>query len=551
MVRAAALVALVAGVATGGCAVTGGDGGSGEGTRPAPAPLAVVLDSSGSMALEDAPGPRIDAARGAVRTLLDALPEDSRLGLVTYGADSREEDGPDSCGDISVAVDLGPVDRTGVEGAVDALTPGGWTPIGRALETAAGLLPADGSDQQIVLVSDGESTCEPPPCEVARRVAGERPGLTISAIGFRSDAEELSCIATAGRGLYVTADNAPQLAARLAALGDLEGAESALTPRSVHGIEVGASLAAIREAFPDFPETGERSPDGERHHWRETEWTFLDGLLVGVAPADGRPTIDGVTVGTAVARLLELYGDPVAWSEGPDGDAVATFAADPDLGTVWRITTTSREVTGTVRRVELRRGTPSGPADGLMELVAPDGRAEPYGRDWRLTDTPARFRPTQVFARSRGLVTSVHGDTNSALRACWREDDSSAVCTTSVRERLLFRVPARYDPAPGLDDGAGPAGRGAADALAVVLEDGRVCDTVGYAGGSHRQVGTRTLVSAFLCGDGDRLWRDLEETGLPPSLPVSGSADGGHGDPSGGAEVAGYVLPLDTDASPR
>ena len=26
---------------------------------------------------------------------------------------------------------------------------------------------------------------------------------------------------------------------------------------------------------------------------------------------------------------------------------------------------------------------------------------------------------------------------------------------------------------------------------------------------------------------------------------------GGHGDPSGGAEVAGYVLPLDTDASPR
>ena len=48
-------------------------------------PVMVVLDASGSMNQSDAPGPRIDAAKSAVRTLVDGLPADAQVGLMDYG----------------------------------------------------------------------------------------------------------------------------------------------------------------------------------------------------------------------------------------------------------------------------------------------------------------------------------------------------------------------------------------------------------------------------------------------------------------------------------
>jgi Ca-activated chloride channel family protein len=41
---------------------------------PASTPVVVVLDASDSMTKTDAPGPRIDAAKGAIGDLVGALP---------------------------------------------------------------------------------------------------------------------------------------------------------------------------------------------------------------------------------------------------------------------------------------------------------------------------------------------------------------------------------------------------------------------------------------------------------------------------------------------
>ena len=46
-------------------------------------PTVLVLDGSGSMNTDDAPGPRIDAAKAAAHNLIKALPEDARIGLQT------------------------------------------------------------------------------------------------------------------------------------------------------------------------------------------------------------------------------------------------------------------------------------------------------------------------------------------------------------------------------------------------------------------------------------------------------------------------------------
>lgn len=546
---------LAAALVAGGCAPTSNQpaqtppaDSAGE-TADAPAPLVVVVDSSGSMATADAPGPRIDAARNALRTLLGGVGDNAELGLVVYGAHSREEDGPASCADITAPVPLAAVDRAAVTAVTDALTPGGWTPLGDSLTRSAEMLPADGSEQQIIVLSDGESTCEPPPCEVAHGLAERRPGLTISTIGFRSDVAELACVAEATGGLYVTARNSDQLSARLSALSRIGTATSTLSGRSAHGIEMGASLEAIRRSFIDFPATGEDRDGHEVMRWRYMQWWFADDLLVAVKPLGAGTTIDGVGAGTTVGRLIELYGRPLDWSTGPDGTTTGRFTADAGLGTVWVFTTTGRESSDTVLGMELRREEAGRHA--LMELVSPAGAARAYGTDWPLTATPPRYRAQQTFARSHGLVTTVHGDTNRGLRACWRETDASALCTSSIHDRLLFRVDADYSPAPGLDDGPGRSRREIVNALAVELDDGEVCDSVGYAGAERISLGTRMVESSFLCRDGRRLWRDMESSALAATLLVSRSSGGGPGTPAGDVAVAGYALPLDTDAIPR
>ncbi|WP_420086583.1 vWA domain-containing protein, partial [Mycolicibacterium insubricum] len=79
--------------------------------------------------------------------------------------------------------------------AIDAITPSGYTPISLALQTGADALP-DG-DTAIVLVSDGEDTCDTPPCDTATNLKKTHPGLTISTVGFKVDgaaADQLRCI---------------------------------------------------------------------------------------------------------------------------------------------------------------------------------------------------------------------------------------------------------------------------------------------------------------------------------------------------------------------
>src|SRR5829696_10221999 len=52
---------------------------------PASTPVMVVLDASDSMTKADAPGPRIDAAKGAIGDLVQALPDEAKVGLMAFG----------------------------------------------------------------------------------------------------------------------------------------------------------------------------------------------------------------------------------------------------------------------------------------------------------------------------------------------------------------------------------------------------------------------------------------------------------------------------------
>jgi Ca-activated chloride channel family protein len=181
------------------------------------APTMLVLDASGSMTGADpSGGTKMDAARQAVHTLVDAAPDGASVGLAAYGtttgnSDAERERG---CQDVTVLREAGPIDKAALEAAVDGLTPRGFTPIGRSLQVAAESLPQEGP-RSIVLVSDGEDTCAPPePCDVVRTIAGHGVDLVVHTVGFGVDdvaRAQLSCVAQATGGTYSDAPDADAL----------------------------------------------------------------------------------------------------------------------------------------------------------------------------------------------------------------------------------------------------------------------------------------------------------------------------------------------------
>ncbi|PWD50881.1 hypothetical protein C8046_09680 [Serinibacter arcticus] len=172
------------------------------------AQLLVVLDSSSSM-LEPASdgGTRADAAKNALLGVVDTLGEDERVGLRTFGATVVGLDDPASCTDSQLTVPIATDNRQALRDAANAYLPYGETPIGFALQQAGTDLTAAGSDVQrtVLLISDGESNCQPDPCAVARDLAAQGIDLTIHVVGFDVSGaarDALVCIANAGGGQY-------------------------------------------------------------------------------------------------------------------------------------------------------------------------------------------------------------------------------------------------------------------------------------------------------------------------------------------------------------
>ena len=95
----------------------------------------VIIDASGSMLAPDAGGQtRMDAAKQATEGLLNDLPKEQRLSLLTYGTQtgSGDEEKAAGCQDVTTLVPMGG-NRAEMVSKVRGLKPRGYTPIGKAL----------------------------------------------------------------------------------------------------------------------------------------------------------------------------------------------------------------------------------------------------------------------------------------------------------------------------------------------------------------------------------------------------------------------------------
>ncbi|MGW2339184.1 VWA domain-containing protein [Streptomyces sp. NPDC001661] len=255
---AAGLCALVAALAVGGLPPTQAYA-DGADERPAPQ-VELVLDASGSMRARDIDGgSRMAAAKQAFNEVLDATPDEVELGIRTLGANYPGDDRKTGCKDTERLYPVGPLDRTDAKTAVATLQPTGWTPIGPALLKSADDFTSGAGAKRIVLISDGEDTCQPlDPCEVAREIAAKGIGLTIDTLGLVADAktrEQLSCIADATGGTYTAVHHKNQLSDKVGQLVD-RAADPVATPVAVDGAaqcadapQLKAGLYTDREKF--------------------------------------------------------------------------------------------------------------------------------------------------------------------------------------------------------------------------------------------------------------------------------------------------------------
>jgi Ca-activated chloride channel family protein len=184
----------------------------------APGKLMLVLDSSGSMK-EKVPGgqTKIAAAKDALHRVVKQLPADQPVGLRVFGAKVFSRNDKGACQDSQLRVPVGTGNQAALDAEIDSYKPYGETPIGYALQQAAKDLGSEGQ-RSIVLVSDGEPTCEPSPCEVAKELTKQGIDLKIDVVGLDVDAktgETLRCIAENGHGTYYDVDNADDFASSL------------------------------------------------------------------------------------------------------------------------------------------------------------------------------------------------------------------------------------------------------------------------------------------------------------------------------------------------
>ncbi len=173
----------------------------------------LVLDASGSMWGEVEGRHKVLIARDVIGDLLVSLPDDQRLGLVAYGHNRRGD-----CSDIETVAPLGS-DRETIRAAVNALSPLGMTPLSDSVRHAAEALAYTENPATVILVSDGEETCEVDPCALGAELEAAGVDFTAHVIGFDIATDEerrqLQCLADATGGEFILASNAAELAAAL------------------------------------------------------------------------------------------------------------------------------------------------------------------------------------------------------------------------------------------------------------------------------------------------------------------------------------------------
>jgi hypothetical protein len=180
--------------------------GGGEAWAGGVAAVEVILDASGSMLQRLEGTRRIELARDALGDLVGAtLPDGVPFALRVFG--HREAD---SCR-TDLEIPLAPLDRARATAAIRAVEPKNLakTPIADSLLAVRRDLAAASGPKLVVLVTDGEETCDGDPAAAIRELAAGGVEVRVNIVGFAIDElmlkEEFESWARLGGGRYFDA----------------------------------------------------------------------------------------------------------------------------------------------------------------------------------------------------------------------------------------------------------------------------------------------------------------------------------------------------------
>ena len=264
--------------------------------------LMFIFDASGSMWGQIDGKAKIDIAKEAMDLIVGDLPPDMNVGLVAYGHRRKGD-----CDDVETLVPLGKLDPGAFMARIMALSPKGKTPMVRSIRKTADAIKHLEDETTILLVSDGEETCDPDPCGFVAELQKLGIRFVLHVVGFDvggKTEEQLKCMARAGGGEYFPARDAGKLKEALDTVIERTVEKNLKVSIFLNGKPIGGSVEVTD------PATGERAG-----HVMRSE---PEPILMGVGPGtytvtvadeweqEGRPTLvfDNVQVTESEVREI-------------------------------------------------------------------------------------------------------------------------------------------------------------------------------------------------------------------------------------------------------
>ena len=251
--------------------------------------MMIVLDGSGSMWGQIDGQPKLKIAQQALREMVGNAPDSVEMGLMAYGHREKGD-----CNDIEMLVAAGPNNKDAIIQAAENMRFLGKTPLSEAVRQAAQSLSYTEEKATVVLITDGEETCQADPCALGAELSQYGIDFTAHVVGFgltRQQGDQVSCLPHNTGGQYFAANN----------VADLQDAMQ-------------STLAAVQESAPE-PEPQPVEPEPEPEPEPAAQSATVDGREAAgsgevikvswTGPGEGH---DYITVVAADAKA-EVYND--------------------------------------------------------------------------------------------------------------------------------------------------------------------------------------------------------------------------------------------------
>ncbi|GAA0593727.1 hypothetical protein GCM10009001_07380 [Virgibacillus siamensis] len=181
--------------------------------------VAILLDSSGSMANMQNGKTRMEIAKEAIKQFVENLPEQARISLRVYGhvGTGSKADKKKSCSSIEEVYPLASYKKGKFSKALNQFEPAGWTPMTKAIKELKRNFKKYNSKQNtniVYVVSDGVETCGGNPVKVVKSLSESNISPVVNIIGFQVNNEghkQLKEMAKSAHGRYINAKSKADL----------------------------------------------------------------------------------------------------------------------------------------------------------------------------------------------------------------------------------------------------------------------------------------------------------------------------------------------------